>query len=160
MREALTQVVVGGATASAICLYLQHLKNERDRLLLYLPVEERSEPAETMLSTSSLTVLQKTYGGPPRSECQGKTQSPPPSEERSSSDPDEKGRDSWRGRQTSSWLGFGLWPLGWQSPADRCRQLRLFSRIHGHFADLFNDTYDDPFYDDVRQMMLECDNDD
>ena len=40
------------------------------------------------------------------------------------------------------------------------RHIKFFSRVRGHFAELFADTYDDPFYEDLEHMMLDCDNDD
>ena len=52
----------------------------------------------------------------------------------------------------NSWLG--------SAHRQRREQMVFFGRIRGHFAELFADTYDDPFIEDLQNMMLECENDD
>ncbi len=45
-------------------------------------------------------------------------------------------------------------------PARQQNNRRMFSRIRGHFDELFSGTYDDPFIEDLQEIMLECENDD
>ena len=156
---------VYGATGGLAFLLLlrqqQRLQAERQSALHWLPVDHDESRNDTMDPPNLITLQRDAPHSPSLldaskgNECMGSK--------------DEKANStSLKPEQKRDAPKMHFWQWGYWRPAkspeaheaNRMMQLKWLSHVRGHFADMFADTYDDPFYEDLQNMMLECDSDD